>query len=72
MTEAENPDRAQLNNLLQQAKPLMLPLYADQQKKWLAESPLAQEIKAILQRHPEYFDDVSAVVGPDVFQKPKS
>jgi hypothetical protein len=50
----------------------MLPLYPDQQQKWLAESPLAQEIKAILKRHPEYYDDVRTVVGPDVFEKPKS
>jgi hypothetical protein len=67
MNEAENPDRAELNRLLQQAKPLMLPLYPDQQKKWLEESPLAQEIKSILKSHPEYYDDVRAVVGPDVF-----
>jgi hypothetical protein len=72
MSEAENPDRAALSRLLQQAKPLMLPLYPDQQKKWLAESPLAQEIKAILKRHPEYYDDVRTVVGPDAFEKPKS
>jgi hypothetical protein len=72
MTEAENPDRAALSRLLQQAKPLMLPLYPDQQKKWLAESPLAQEIKGILKRHPEYYDDVRTVVGADVFEKPKS
>jgi hypothetical protein len=28
----EHPDHLQLRNLLEQAKPLMLPLYRDQQK----------------------------------------
>jgi hypothetical protein len=65
MTENE-PDRLQLKRLLEQAKPLMLPLYPDQQKVWLAESPLAQEIKSILKKHPEYYDDVRAIVGPKV------
>jgi hypothetical protein len=64
-------DRVRLKQLLQEAKPLMLNLFPDQQKKWLAESPLAQEINAILQTHPEYYDDVRAVVGDDVFPKPK-
>jgi hypothetical protein len=70
MADNENPDRLRLKQLLQEAKPLMLPLYPDQQKKWLAESPLAQEIKSILVKHPEYYDDIRTVVGPDVFPKP--
>jgi hypothetical protein len=71
MNANENPDHLRLTQLLQEAKPLMLPLYPDQQKKWLAESPLAQEIKSILAKHPEYYDDVRAVVGGDVFPKPR-
>jgi hypothetical protein len=46
-------------------------MFPDQQKKWLAESPLAQEIKSILANHPEYYNEVRAVVGADVFTKPK-
>jgi hypothetical protein len=68
---ANDPDRLQLKQLLDQAKPLMLPMYPDQRKKWLSESPLAQEIKSLLAKHPEYYEDVRAVVG-DVFPKPKS
>jgi hypothetical protein len=68
---ANDPDRLQLKQLLDQAKPLMLPMYPDQQKEWLSESPLAQEIKSLLAKHPEYYEDVRAVVG-DVFPKPKS
>ena len=45
----------QLRQLLEEAKPLMLVLFPDQQKVWLAESPLAQEIKSILAKHPEYY-----------------
>jgi hypothetical protein len=40
----EHPDHLQLKQLLEEAKPLMLPMYPDQQKIWVAESPLAQEI----------------------------
>jgi hypothetical protein len=72
MNANENPDHARLKQLLQEAKPLMLPLYPEQQKAWLAESPLAQEINSILAKHPEYYDDVRAVVGGDVFPKPRS
>ncbi|MGA2847051.1 MAG: hypothetical protein ABSF68_16700 [Candidatus Acidiferrales bacterium] len=71
MAQSEFPDRVRLTQLLQEAKPLMLPMFPDQQKKWLSESPLAQEIKSILVKHPEYYDDVRAVVGPDAFPKPK-
>ena len=71
MPANDSPDRLQLKQLLDQAKPLMLPMFPDQQKKWLSESPLAQEIKSVLVKHPEYYDDVRAVVGPDAFPKPK-
>ncbi len=71
MNENRNQDHLQLEKLLQQAKPLMLPMFADQQKLWLAESPLAQEISALLVKHPEYYLEVRAVVG-EVFPEPKS
>jgi hypothetical protein len=70
MTENGNSDHLQLERLLQEAKPLMLQMFPDQQKKWLAESPLAQEISAILTKHPEYYDEVRAVVG-GAFPAPK-
>jgi len=63
----EHPDHAQLRSLLEQAKPLMLPLYPEQQKIWTAESPLAQEIRSILAQHPEYYPEIRAVVGGGVF-----
>jgi hypothetical protein len=59
----QNTDHLELVRLLQQAKPLTEPLFPDQQKKWAAESPLAQEIPEILVRHPEYYDEVRAHVG---------
>jgi len=43
----------------------------NQQKKWVAESPLAQEISEILVRHPEYYVEFRALVG-GIFPKPKS
>jgi len=61
--ENEHSDHLQLKQLLEEAKPLMLPMFPDQQKVWVAESPLAQEIKSILARHPEYYAEVRAVVG---------
>ena len=69
MTENENSDHLKLTELLEEAKALMLPLYPDQQKLWVAESPLAQEIKSILANHPEYYAEVRAVVGA-VFPEP--
>lgn len=69
--QSEHPDHVQLRSLLAQAKPLMLPLYPDQQKTWAAESPLAQEIKSILEQHPEYYPEVRAVVGGKVFPEQK-
>lgn len=71
MNENEHPDHLSLTRLLQQAKPLMEPLFADQKKKWVAESPLAQEISAILVKHPEYYDEVRAHMGA-IFPNPRS
>jgi hypothetical protein len=68
--ENEHLDNLRLKQLLEEAKPLMLSLFPDQQKVWLAESPLAQEIKSILAEHPEYYAEVRAVVG-GVFPEPR-
>jgi hypothetical protein len=38
----ENPDHLQLKQLLEEATPLMLPMFPDQQKVWVEESPLAR------------------------------
>jgi hypothetical protein len=48
MNENEDSDHLRLRGLLQQAKLLLLPMSDNQQEKWVAESPLAQEISAIL------------------------
>jgi hypothetical protein len=69
--ENEHPDHLRLRELLDEAKPLMLPMYPEQQKAWLSESPLAQEIKSILARHPDYYPEVRSVVGDEAFPKPK-
>jgi hypothetical protein len=55
--------------LLEQAKPLVAPLYPDEQKQWAADSPLAQEICALLAKHPEYYDEIHAEIG-GIFPKP--
>ena len=68
--ENEHPEHLQLKQLLDEAKPLMLPMFPDQQKVWVAESPLAQGIKSLLAKHPEYYDEIRAVVG-EIFPKPK-
>jgi hypothetical protein len=68
--ENEHPDHLQLEKLLEQAKPLMLPMFPDQQKIWAAESPLGQEIKSILAEHPEYYAEVRGVVG-GAFSEPR-
>jgi hypothetical protein len=47
MSENQNTDHLELVRLLQQAKPLTEPLFPDQQKKWAAGSPLAQEISEL-------------------------
>ena len=69
MSDTQNPDRLELSRLLQQAKPLVVPLYPDQQRQWAAESPLAQEISALLAKHPEYYDEIHAQIG-GIFAKP--
>ena len=71
MNENEHPDHVELMRLLQEAKPLMAPMFPDQKKKWVAESPLAQEISAILLKHPEYYDEIRTHIG-GIFPKPKS
>ena len=71
MSENEHPDHLQLTSLLQQAKPLSQPMFPDQKKRRVADSPLAQEISTILAKHPEYYDEISAHVG-SIFPKPKS
>lgn len=69
MIRTEDPDRLELARLLQEAKPLTDPLFPDQQKKWAAESPLAQEISAILVKDPEYYDEIRTHVG-EIFPNP--
>jgi len=69
MKNTHDPDRLELSRLLQQAKPLVAPLYPDQQQQWAEESPLAQEILALLARHPEYYDEIRAQIG-GMFAKP--
>ena len=69
MNRALDSDRLQLSRLLQQAKPLVEPLYPDQQKQWAAESPLAQEISGLLAKHPEYYDEIQAQIG-SIFARP--
>ncbi|MGC2265680.1 MAG: hypothetical protein WA608_02705 [Candidatus Acidiferrales bacterium] len=68
---SEDPEHLKLKELLEEAKSLELPLFPDQQKVWVQESPLAPEIKSILAKHPEYYAEVRAVVG-GVFPQPKS
>ncbi|MGA7854050.1 MAG: hypothetical protein WCA15_12050 [Candidatus Acidiferrales bacterium] len=67
----EDADHLKLKELLEEAKALNLTMFPDQQKLWVAESPLAQEIKSILARHPEYYAEIRAVVG-GVFPQPNS
>jgi hypothetical protein len=70
MTENENSDHAQFLTMLEEAKALMLPMFPDQQKVWVSESPLGQEIKVMLAKHPEYYAEVRAAVG-NVFPEPQ-
>jgi len=69
MTDNQNRDQLELSRLLDQAKPLVAPLYPDQQKQWAAASPLAQEISALLLKHPEYYDEIHAQIG-GIFARP--
>ena len=69
MSENEHPDHLELTRLLQEAKPLMEPLFPDQKKQWADESPLAQNISAILVKHPEYYDEIRAHMGA-IFPRP--
>ncbi len=71
MSGNELADHLELTTLLKQAKPLLEPMFPDQRKKWVAESPLAQEISAILVKHPEYYDEITAHMG-QIFSKPRS
>ena len=59
--QKEEPDHVELRRLLEEARPILMPMFPDQRKKWVAESSLAQEISAILARHPEYYDEFRAV-----------
>lgn len=61
--EKEDSDHVVLRRLLQEAEPIVMPMFPDQIKKWIAESALAKNISAILARHPEYYDEVRAVDG---------
>ena len=63
MNDTQDRDQFELSRLLQQAKPLVAPLFPDQQKQWAAESPLAREISALLAKHPEYYDEIHAQIG---------
>jgi hypothetical protein len=69
MNETQNPDHLKLLRLLQQAKPLVAPLYPDQLKQWAVESLLAQEISALLAMHPEYYEEIHGQIGGS-FAKP--
>jgi hypothetical protein len=69
MNNTQDRDRLALSRLLQEAKPLVEPLYPDQQKQWLEGSPLVQEISALLAKHPEYYAEIETQVGR-IFPKP--
>ena len=61
--ENELEAHIELRKLLEQAKPLMLPMFPELQKTWAAESPLGQEIESILAEHPQYYAEVRAAIG---------
>ena len=71
MDETEHLDHLKLRDLLQHTNLLLLPMSVNQQKQWVAESPLAQEISAILVKHPEYYAEFRTLVG-GLFPEPKS
>jgi hypothetical protein len=63
-SNADEPsDHYELRFLLEEAKPILQPMSPDQQWKWVAESPLAQEIYTILVRHPAYYNEFHNIVG---------
>lgn len=64
-------DKAELLRLLEEARPIVISMYPDQRKKWVAESPLAQEILTILAKHPEYYGEVGAL-DDDIFSEFKA
>jgi hypothetical protein len=66
--ENEPVDHYELRFLLEEAKPIMT-MSLDQQRRWFAESQLAQEIYTILLRHPDYYDEFRDVVG-GIFPEP--
>ncbi len=70
MDETEHLDHLKLRDLLQHAKLLLIPMSPIQQKKWVGDSPLAQEISAILAKHPEYYAEFRALVG-GIFPEPE-
>jgi hypothetical protein len=69
--ENEPPEHYELRYLLQEAKAIVLPMRPDQQRKWVAESRLAQEIDTILVQHPEYYEEFRDFVG-GLFPEPIS
>ncbi len=71
MNENEHLDRLHLTDLLQQAKRLLTLMSPIQQKRWVADSPLAQEISVLLAKHPEYCAEFRSLVG-GLFPEPKS
>ena len=71
MNENEGIDHLHLRDLLQQAKRFLIPMSPIQQKKWVADSPLALEICVILAKHPEYYAEFRSLVG-GLLPEPKS
>jgi hypothetical protein len=69
--ENESPEHFELRYLLQEAKAIVLPMTPDQQRKWVAESRIDQEIAAILVQHPQYYEEFRGFVG-GLFSEPKS
>ena len=70
MSEVEEPDHLRLKSLLEQAKLITVAMFPDQQKKWVKEDPIAQEIKAIFAKHPEYYNEFGPQVR-GIFPEPR-
>ena len=47
-SKSEDSDHIALRRLLQEAAPIVITMYPDQLKKWIAEDPIALEISEIL------------------------